>query len=292
MKINLRNIAAYLVAKIKIISGKPNKIIEQCKNGDLILSIYTHNMSKHQLNQIIRWMKKKGISFISIEELNAMMDQNQEMPKGKSIITMDDGWNNNIDIMSFCEKLRFPICIFLTTDPIENGGGYWWSYVKKAKEMGLKVRNVDWYKKLENSEREKAIVELRKLIEIKREGLKPYMIKSHSHSDWVSFGSHTKHHPILPKCDENKMEYEILEAHHKLKQWIGKTVPYFAYPNGSYGIREIEILKKHKFKLAFTTKPYPIKLKETDPFQIPRCEILEHVSLAENICRITGTWIK
>ena len=283
---------AYIIAKIKIGSGRPKKIIEQCKNGELILSIYTHNMSRHQLNSIIHWLKKQEISLISVAELNTIIYSKNPIPKGKCILTMDDGWYSNISIMSLSEKLNFPVCIFLTTDPIENGGGFWWSYIKKAKALGLTVENVEWYKKLENEKREKAIEELKKLIKIKREALKPSMIISHKHSSWISFGVHTKHHPILPKCDVKTVENEIMEAQQKIKEWLGNSVSYFAYPNGSFGKKEVEVLKTNDFQLAFTTNASPIEVKGIDPFKIPRCEILENVSLAENICRLTGSWVK
>lgn len=292
MKFTIRNISACIIANIKILRGGPSRVIERCKKGELILSMYTHNMSSHQLKSNIHWLQKKGISFIHVDDLEKIICEHALFPKGKAIITMDDGWNNNTSIMYMAEKMKIPICIFLTTGPMEAGDGYWWSYIKKGRRLGLNIKPVEWYKNLPNEKRLEYIDELKHLVKMKREALKPSVIESFKHSSWVLFGAHTISHPILPKCDDTTMKMEISDSGNTIEKWIGTPVQYFAYPNGSFGEREIKTLKENKYKLAFTTKARPIFKEETDPFKIPRCEMLESVSLAENICRMTGTWIK
>ena len=283
--------AAHLIARFKIALGQPQKIIEKCKNGECLLSIYTHHMSRRQLKQIIHWLLKQEISFISIDELNAVY-KDKNIPKGKAIITMDDGWHENAPVLALVEKMKIPICIFLTTGPMKTGDGFWWSYIKKAKALGLRVPNVEELKKLRNIEREQTINEVKKLIKIRRQALRTGVVHTYRNSKWVSFGAHTTHHPILTTCDDQTMEKEIKESQETVSKWIEKPVRYFAYPNGNFGAREIHFLQSINFNLAFTTIPKTIQTKEMNPFKIPRCEILENVSLAENICRATGTWIK
>jgi hypothetical protein len=60
---------------------------------------------------------------------------------------------------------------------------------------------------------------------------------------------------------------------------IEKSIKYFAYPNGNYGLREIENLKKNGYTAAFSTIPdYLTKGNLDKTFQYPRFEILEDLT--------------
>ena len=66
---------------------------------------------------------------------------------------------------------------------------------------------------------------------------------------------------------------------------------FFAYPNGDYGSREIDVLKKLDYGLAFASQPgYITEEIAQNKFALPRFGFLEGASKAENICRIIGLW--
>src|SRR5690606_30176460 len=97
--------------------------------------------------------------------------------------------------------------------------------------------------------------------------------------------------PILPNCEEETVYEELVKSKKKLELWTEKEVNLFAYPNGDFGIREKEILKKLNYKYAFTNQPnYLTKDNLKDPYNIPRFGFLEGASFAENICRMVGLW--
>ena len=53
----------------------------------------------------------------------------------------------------------------------------------------------------------------------------------------------------------------------------------------------MKILENNNYEIAFSTRPEYLKEKDLwDRYQYPRFEILENVSFAENICRLTGVW--
>jgi peptidoglycan/xylan/chitin deacetylase (PgdA/CDA1 family) len=118
-------------------------------------------------------------------------------------------------------------------------------------------------------------------------------LKEINENKTITIGSHTVSHPVLTKCSDVESSYEINFSKEELENIINKQVKYFAYPNGNYGLREIEILKNNGYTAAFSTiTDYLTKNNLDKIFQYPRFEILENVSFAENICRITGVWFK
>ena len=92
-------------------------------------------------------------------------------------------------------------------------------------------------------------------------------------------------------CDDQESASEIRDSKAKLEGWLGKEMAHFAYPNGLYGEREIQLLKESGYKTAYTTIPKYLTRENFDNlFTLPRFDVLENVSFAENICRMTGVW--
>lgn len=73
----------------------------------------------------------------------------------------------------------------------------------------------------------------------------------------VEIGAHTVSHPILTSLSDGKARHEITESKRQLEQIIGKSVRYFAYPNGKEGMdfdeRHVDMAKEAGFSAAFTT---------------------------------------
>ena len=116
---------------------------------------------------------------------------------------------------------------------------------------------------------------------------------SFQNSKYVNFGAHTVTHPILSKCDSYTSYFEITESRKKLESWLNYSINSFAYPNGNYTQREIDILKQSNYKIAFTTVPeYITPDNISSIYELPRFDVLENVSFVENICRMTGLWFE
>lgn len=69
----------------------------------------------------------------------------------------------------------------------------------------------------------------------------------------VTIGSHSLSHQTLPTLDHNHAESEIVESKIRLEQALGKAVPYFCYPTGAFTSREVVLVQKAGYRLAFTT---------------------------------------
>jgi peptidoglycan/xylan/chitin deacetylase (PgdA/CDA1 family) len=292
MRWTTRNIAAWLLSSYYLLIGKHKSVIKKCKAGEFIISVYFHNPSRAQFEGCIRWFKKHGFRFISVDDLIEIIERKLPVPKMTVLLTADDCWKENaINVVEVARIQNVPVKIFANLEPIENHDAYWWSYIDKANQMGVMNVTTQSLKNVSNDERLKQLEIAKKHIAPFQQAMtKEEVIKFDAVSP-VKFGSHTITHPILPQCSDDVARFEIEESKRILESWLNRPINSFAYPNGCYSSREIDMLKTTGYKIAFTTRPEYIRLHHFEsPFELPRFDVLEHVSMAENICRMTGIW--
>ena len=86
---------------------------------------------------------------------------------------------------------------------------------------------------------------------------------------------------------------EICHSKQQLEDILQHEINGFAYPNGDFSEREIKMVERAGYHLAFTTKPaYLTSENIKDKYMLPRFEVLKDVSFAENICRMSGVWFR
>jgi poly-beta-1,6-N-acetyl-D-glucosamine N-deacetylase len=291
MDITIRNLFGWSVANLLILSGFVRRRIKKTLNNQCIVVLYFHKPSAKEFESCIRWLKKNKFNFLSASDLDKISQKEIPFPRGSVILTVDDGWKSNeANVVEIANKHKVPVTIFISTEPVEEGA-YWWSYLLKARQQGLIYSPVKSLKKLANDDRLSKVNEIKELISLQREAMSVEQVKNTSVSPYVTIGGHTHTHPILINCDDQHVYHELKISRQKLESWIGKEVPYFAYPNGDYGQREIEILRKLNYRWAFTDQPsYLTPDFLNNNLVLPRFGFLEGASFAENICRIVGVW--
>ncbi|WNR42130.1 polysaccharide deacetylase family protein [Paenibacillus roseipurpureus] len=77
-------------------------------------------------------------------------------------------------------------------------------------------------------------------------------IKQLSAAGW-DVASHTVTHPHLPKLSKKEQREEILASRALIERNLAKPADTFAYPFGEYNRTTLRILRKAKFRYAFTT---------------------------------------
>ncbi len=292
MELSIRNIAAWLLSNYFMLTGKINPVKKLAKNGEILLSVYFHNPSKKLFEGCVKWFLNNGFTIISTEDLHSIIKNNKPLPACAVVFTVDDGWKENKDnIVAVAEAYKIPVTIFVTTSPVETGDAYWWTTIQKAYDKKLTNQSVGALKLVPNEVRIQELERIKQISSNNRDALTVEEIKTISQSAYVKIGSHTVTHPILTMCSDEKSYLEIFESKKTLEKWIDKPIEFFAYPNGNYTEREINNLKSNGFQMAFTTKPEYVTLNSfKSPFEIPRFDVLENVSFAENIIRMTGVW--
>ncbi|WP_081155637.1 polysaccharide deacetylase family protein [Niastella vici] len=291
MKKSFRNLLGYLVATVFIMTGFVRHARKKAQNTNCILALYFHKPAKDEFEQCVRWLKSKGFKFLSLHDINKIKNEELPFPKGAVLLTVDDGWQSNVtNVVEVANTYEVPVTIFVATTPVEEGP-YWWSYVQQAKECGLIQYSKKALKKMPEEKRQGILQEVKKKVEPGRDAMTVEQVRAISASPFITIGAHTQTHPILINCSERQVYDEMKKSRQKLEMWTGTEVASFAYPNGDYSNREIQILKALNYRLAFSSDPEyltPELLK--DNFTLPRFGFLEGASMAENICRITGVW--
>jgi len=294
MKLNLRNTIAYLYANSLIYSGKVKKSMDAFHSDKLMLSIYFHDPSKDLFVKTVNWLKAQKVNFISTNELIQVINGEIKPKPSSVVLTVDDGWKSNKNnIIEFAQLNNVPITIFVSLDPVVRRSPFWWSFVNKKKSKGFRMYDVKELKKMDNNSRLSYLNTYGFNTTIDHEAMTIDDIIEADGLQNIAIESHTVSHPILTRCSDQDSEYEIQKSKQQLEDILGRKIMGFAYPNGSHGMREIEYLKKHGYKFAFTTVPDYLDLKKVKClYSLPRFEILDKISFAENICRMSGVWFR
>ena len=98
--------------------------------------------------------------------------------------------------------------------------------------------------------------------------------------DAIDFGSHTATHPILPRCNGAVAEREIVVSKGELEALLERPCDHFAFPNGDYGEREIELVRYAGYRSSRTTDlgwngpgadPYRLRVltRDADQMSVP-----------------------
>jgi len=98
-------------------------------------------------------------------------------------------------------------------------------------------------------------------------------IKEVHQSGLVHIGAHTLTHPILKNENDDSVQYEIGNSISELSKLLDMPIHSFAYPNGKpgfdFGEREMNILKQHDIRLAFTTEERTLRIND-NLMSVPR----------------------
>ena len=294
MKLNLRKTIACLYANTLIYSGRVRSSMNSFHSENKILSIYFHDPSKKLFEETIKWLRGHNVNFISTNELQLIMNGELSPKPSSVVLTVDDGWmGNKKNVIEIAKYYDVPVTIFVSLDPIMNRSPFWWSFVNKQRAKGVEMHKVSTLKKMDNLGRKAHLNKFGFNSTIDHEALTISDIIEADQLQTISIESHTINHPILPNCSNDDAESEIQNSKHLLENILGRQVKGFAYPNGSYGTREIAYLKKHGYKYAFTTRPDYLNPKKIKcHYSLPRFEVFDDISFAENVCRMSGVWFR
>jgi peptidoglycan/xylan/chitin deacetylase (PgdA/CDA1 family) len=294
MKWTTRNILAYLYAKGLLFSGASERAMKKLHQSGDVLSLYFHNPSKELFEQTLKWLIKQGVNFISTEQLLGYFTTQSEIPMSSVVLTVDDGWRDNKEnLIATANQYKVPVTIFITTEPVLKQKPYWWTFNQQINEDGIGFMKTSKLKTWTNIERITYLNGYGYSNAFSNEAMDENDVKEADRSKYVFIESHTVSHPILTKCSDEEAEDEIRISKKQLEEILGRKIKGFAYPNGSYGEREIALLKKHGYQYGYTTKSGYITLEANRClYSLPRIEVLEEVSFAENLCRMSGLWLK
>jgi peptidoglycan/xylan/chitin deacetylase (PgdA/CDA1 family) len=291
LKMVLRNGIGWLLASLLILLGFRERARQKALQPNIVTAIALHNPPQKLFRKIVVWLLRNGFVFISSAQLIEILDKKIPCPRGAVWISLDDGWKGNMDnVIPISIQYNVPVTIFICTGAVEDGA-FWWRKVRQSPELlPARFRNTEAIRQLPEDMRK----EILKPLEgnnptFRREAMTIDDIRDISLIPQVTLGAHSATHPILPNCTEEQLEHELTASKRKLEEWAGKPVTAFAYPNGVSDGRERGILKANNYELAATAESASITL-DSDRYYLPRNEIVDKGSTAENLCHILGIW--
>jgi peptidoglycan/xylan/chitin deacetylase (PgdA/CDA1 family) len=212
---------------------------------------------------------------------NSALDQ---LPPKPVIITIDDGHKSVHQLKPVLAKHHIPATVFLCSGVVGTNRRFWFSApgLASADRQHLKtvpdearlaaLRAIGFDPSVETSDRESLDVsEVRDLA-----GL-------------VDFQSHSVSHPILPACSDEKAAEEIGLSKLHLQTMLDLTVNALAYPNGSYGRREVQATRSAGYECGLTTRP-GFNRSTTPAFELRRITIKDDCGINELVVRSCGLW--
>lgn len=256
----------------------------------LILSLYFHDPSTKVFENVIKWCVSHKYRFVDISEIYNILINKVQPSNRIAFISFDDGWETNLALLPIVEKYQVPITIFVATGPVASGN-FWWEYAQKV--YGHK--GVERMKKLPYNQFKEEMTVLLNSQRMERSAINEMELHKLMRHPLVSIQSHTVTHPILTNCDDITLEWELAESRKYIEKFSSnnkKEVIAISYPNGNFGVREVTAVKNAGYKIAFTTEPKQVDVKNIDIYLVPRIAINTYGGKYENISKIYRIWQK
>jgi peptidoglycan/xylan/chitin deacetylase (PgdA/CDA1 family) len=166
------------------------------------------------------------------------------LPPKPLVITFDDGHRRNIRLMESFKAYDVCATIFLCSGIVGTRRRFWFHRVDDPEPL----------KRVEDSERMAYLADLSVADPVHDE---PEALDEEQVGLMVprfDFQSHTRTHPILPMCSDDKARAEIVESRRELED-LELDVFALSYPNGDYGDREVTLAREAGYQCAITVDP-------------------------------------
>lgn len=258
-------------------------IVREVFQRNRVTIIAYHKMPAPLFEKHIKFLLKR-YSIISLGEFIKAKYQNniKGLPVKPLIITFDDGAKINHTLKEVFRKYNIPTTLFVCSDIIGTNHHFWFSYRNRVKMDLKKVTDTVRLKLLSqvgfNEKQDYDIAEALSEVEV-------YDLLRAG----IDIQSHTLTHPILPMCEDSKAEIEIAKSRIDLENEFGVKICCFAYPNGNYLPRDIEICKKAGYLAAVTMDP-GFNGSDTDVYRLKRISICDNASISQLAVRTSGVW--
>ncbi len=194
-------------------------------------------MPKRSFARQMRLLAALRYRVIPFDELGSALRHGKPPPRRAVVITIDDGYRDNLEIAQPILRRRgFPAIVFLVSGML--GGKSEWS-----------KRGASAWRPLLTAEQVKAM---------RAEGMR--------------FGGHTRTHSRLPETADERIDAEVRGCREDLEGLLGEPVEAFAYPYGGHDERAAAAVERAGFAAACTVEPQ-LAGTGSDPMEIPRIEV-------------------
>jgi peptidoglycan/xylan/chitin deacetylase (PgdA/CDA1 family) len=233
-------------------------------------------------------LRRDGYAMLTVTEAVHRLTEGQGFPRRSVVFTMDDGYRGALEQSAdLVQAYDCPLTVFVTTGFIDGNCWLWWDQIEyvclgsgrtlidvgwndsivrldlrdRRTTINTLLQTCEWCKTLPDQDKWRFIRSLADAAEVEIPARAPAQYAPLTWSEMralegkgITFGPHTVTHPILPKVDDRQAVWEIAESCARVRGELARPVEVFAYPNGAYGDREIDVLARVGMLGAVTTR--------------------------------------
>ncbi|MBI3899630.1 MAG: polysaccharide deacetylase family protein [Gammaproteobacteria bacterium] len=264
------------------ITGLPLLLRELVQRRRVSILCY-HDPRPEVLEAHVRYLRRH-YSIISLRQyLDWRRQPTTPLPPKPLILTLDDGHRANYLLRGIFRRHKLPATIFLCSEIAGTWRHFWWKAATSAE-----VR--EQLKRVPDSERHRLLAETgfteqkqypeRQALSLREiKALKPL----------IDFQSHTRFHPLLPRCSDERVAEEIQLSKTELEDRFGLRIYALAYPNGDYTDREAECAQRAGYECALTIDG-GYNTDTTDAFRLRRIRMSDTAGSHELAVKSSGLW--
>jgi len=246
---------------------------------------------------------KKHYDVINFQVLSESL-RHGRIPKRALIITFDDGYRSNYDVVyEVLKKHGVTATIFVSTQFVDSGEPFWFDKVAyEIYTMALGQLSLDEGKhileihhdnrrearrslqtilsRVPNETRMKMLDELERVAQTKisdddRRLAQPLTWKQiqQMSEGGIEIASHTVSHPYLPNLTDGEIELELARSKESIEQATGCEVKCIAYPAGSYDARVMDWAQRCGYEFGVSYKHDVAPFRSKTAFEIPRLHV-------------------
>ncbi|HKA39377.1 MAG TPA: polysaccharide deacetylase family protein [Burkholderiales bacterium] len=269
------------VAKAIHLSGLPFLIRHAIARSRATI-VHYHAPRPEVLDRHLAWLARR-YAFIPLERLVQAIHARDwsGIPPYALVVTLDDGHMTNRAALDVFRRHGVVPTLYLCSQIAGTRRHFWFRFP---------AADVDALMRLPTHER------LRRLAaagysptaqypEAERQALSREEIAEMA--DGVEFGSHSRFHPVLTMCSDQECAEEIVVSHAEVEALTGRRCDHFAYPNGDYTEREIELVRSAGYRSARTID-VGWNGANTDPYRLKVTGVADDASVHRLAAQLSG----
>ncbi len=260
----------------------------------------------------------RAYHIVSLAQALAALQEKVTLPANALAITFDDGFAAfHSEVYPVLQHFQAPATVFLTTGYIGSSDVLWFSWIALATRTGADITDVlpasllglekqqlrralmPYLKAAPDDERLRLVEEIRQRTSAKPEQIARYrlltwdQVRAMQASGLVSFGGHTRTHPILARASVQKAHDEIAGCAADLERELGPVERSFAYPNGEpadFNQPIKDMVRQAGFSCAMSARRGTCAPGD-DLFALCRVAVDGSFSVAEVATKLSGLWV-
>jgi predicted ATP-grasp superfamily ATP-dependent carboligase/peptidoglycan/xylan/chitin deacetylase (PgdA/CDA1 family) len=235
-----------IVAKAIHLSGLPFLVRHAIARNRATI-VHYHEPRPEVLDRHLAWLARR-YTFIPLERLVQAIHARDwsGIPPYALVVTLDDGYRTNRAALDVFRKHGVVPTLYLCSQIAGTRRHFWFKFP---------AADIDALTRLPTQERLQRLAEVgysptTQHPEAERQALSREEIAELANG--VEFGSHSRFHPVLTMCSDQECAEEIVVSRTEVEALTGRHCDHFAYPNGDYTEREIELVRSAGYRSART----------------------------------------